>query len=201
MSYFEGPFNLSNGSPVVAPDNPHNCFFPTGWNKPYSHATVAVILRNAASEIAMVARKPNEPAEGGKLALPGGSVELGQRLSDAAETEVREETGHLVVPKTLGRFALMDGPTFLPGRTNENDLNMVTVFTAEAGEKVQEHDDEVTEVLWIPTDNLPPREQVAFGHLDIIGMWLRHQEQPFDVLPIVPSEMNPDELFISGWSR
>jgi len=143
-----------------------------------------------------VRRRPGEPAEGGKLALPGGYVELGQKLADAAETEVQEETGHLVVPKTLGRFAIMDGPTALPGRTNEYDLNVVHIFTAQAGEKVQEHDDEVTGVLWVPQDDLPPREQVAFGHYDIVGMWLRHQQQPFDALPIVPSEMQPEELFL-----
>jgi hypothetical protein len=73
------------------------------------------------------------------------------------------------------------------------------VFTAQAGEKVQEHDDEVTAVIWVSKDHLPPRAQVAFGHFDIIGMWLRHQEQPFDELPIVPSEMTPEELFAPGW--
>lgn len=196
MSCYEGPLILPDGSPVVASEDPHNCYFQSGWNKPYSHTTVAVILGNAAGEIAFVKRRPDEPAEGGKLALPGGYVELGQRLADAAETEVREETGHLIVPKTLGRFAIMDGPTTLPGRTNENGLNVVHVFTAQAGEKVQEHDDEVTGILWVRQDNLPPREQVAFGHYDLVAMWLRHQEQPFDALPIVPSEMQPGELFL-----
>jgi ADP-ribose pyrophosphatase YjhB (NUDIX family) len=184
----------------VAPKDPHNCYYPSGWNKPYSHATVAVILTNETGEIAaVVARRPDEPAEGGKLALPGGYVELGQTLHQAAETEVREETGFLTIPGTLGMFALMDGPTDLPGRQNEHNLNIVTVFTARAGEKVQEHDDEVTDVLWIPRDNLPPRDAMAFGHYDILGMYFRHQEQPFDSLPIVPSGMSTQDLLLPGW--
>ncbi|HET8670379.1 MAG TPA: NUDIX domain-containing protein [Candidatus Saccharimonadales bacterium] len=200
MAYFRGSLTRVDGSPIVAPQDPHNCYFPTGWNKPYSHTTVAVILTNPSGEIAaVVARHPEEPAEGGKLALPGGYVELGQRLAEAAETEALEETGHLIVPRSLGRFALMDGPLSLPGRQNEHDFNIVHVFSARAGAKVQEHDDEVTEVLWIARDAMPLRSQVAFGHYDIMGMWFRHQVYPFEGLPIVPSEMNPDELFLPGW--
>jgi hypothetical protein len=105
----------------------------------------------------------------------------------------------LTIPGTLGMFALMDGPTDLPGRQNEHNLNIVTVFTARAGEKVQEHDDEVTDVLWIPRDNLPPRDAMAFGHYDILGMYFRHQEQPFDSLPIVPSGMSAQDLLLPGW--
>jgi ADP-ribose pyrophosphatase YjhB (NUDIX family) len=144
----------------------------------------------------VVARHPDEPAEGGKLALPGGYVELGQTLADAAATEVQEETGYSIIPGTLGRFAILDGPTSLPGRTNEDDLNIVHVYSAQAGAKVQEHDNEVTEVRWITQDELPPRESFAFGHLDIIRMWYRHQVEPFEGLPIVPSEMSPAELFL-----
>jgi 8-oxo-dGTP diphosphatase len=200
MSYFEGPLILPDGSPVVAPAEPHNCYYPTGWNKPYSHMTVATLLLNGSGEIAaVVARQPDEPAEGGKLALPGGYVELGQRLIDAAETEVLEETGYTIKPGTLGRFALMDGPTSLPGRSNEDDCNIVMVYSGLADRKVQEHDDEVTDVLWVSRDTLPPRAEVAFGHFDIMGMWFRHLERPFSGLPIVPSEMTADELFLPGW--
>jgi ADP-ribose pyrophosphatase YjhB (NUDIX family) len=200
MSYYEGPLILPDGAPIVPPGEGHNCFFRSGWNEPYSHTTVATILTNATGEIAaVVARRKDEPAEGGKLALPGGYVELGQTIDKAAEKEVLEETGHLIIPGTLGWFALMDGPNTLPGRQNENDLNVVMVYFAQAGKKVQEHDDEVTGVSWIDRDNLPAREQIAFGHFDIMGMWFRHRVRPFGALPIVPSRMQPEDLFLPGW--
>jgi 8-oxo-dGTP pyrophosphatase MutT (NUDIX family) len=202
MTYFKEALTRVDGSPIVPGNAPHNCYFHSGWNKPYSHTTVAVILTNASGEIAaVVARRPDEPAEGGKLALPGGYVELGQTTAEAAETEAREETGHLIVPGTLGRFALLDGPASLPGRRNEHDLNIVHVFSALAGEKVQEPDEEVTEVLWISRENLPDPDEIAFGHLAIMGMWFRHRTHPFQTLPIVPSEMTPGELFLTDWPQ
>lgn len=202
MAYYKGPLLRADGLRIVPKDQPHNCYYPSGWNKPYSHATVATILTNAIGNIAaVVARHPDEPAEGGKLALPGGYVELGQTLAGAAATEVQEETGYSIIPGTLGRFAIMDGPSSLPGRTNEDDLNVVHVYFAQAGAKVQEHDNEVTEVRWITQDELPPREAFAFGHFDIVRMWYRHQQQPFEGLPIVPSEMDASGLFLpDGWN-
>ena len=198
-------------SRLTVGDGPHDCWFQPhadehdwrAWHHPYSHATVAVILENAAHDIALVERRPAEPTEGDKLALPGGYVELGQSLSHAAETETREETGRLILPKTLGIFAIMDGPSTLPGRRNESNLNVVHVFTAQAGEEAheQEQDEDITGVQWINPNNLPPRERIAFGHYDILGMWLRHQAQPFDSLPIIPSGMTIDQLFLPEWSE
>lgn len=200
MSYFRKPLVRVDGSPIVGEQSSHNCYFQSGWNRPYSHTTVAVILTNAQGDIAaVIARHPEEPDEGGKLALPGGYVELGQPLAVAAETEVLEETGHLIIPGTLGRFALMDGPTTLPGRQNEHDLNIVHIFSAQAGEQVQQHDEEVTGVYWISRQTLPDRDTVAFGHYDIMGMWFRHQVDPFSSLPIVPSEMFSEDLFPPDW--
>jgi ADP-ribose pyrophosphatase YjhB (NUDIX family) len=200
MAYYRGRLIRTDGSPIVPEGENHNCYYPSGWNRPYTHAAVATILTNAIGDIAaVVARKPDEPAEGGKLALPGGYVELGQILAAAAETEVLEETGYAIVPRTLGMFAMMDGPKTLPGRQNEDDHNIVMVYSAQAGPKVQEHDDEVTGVYWISQANLPPREDIAFGHYDIMGMWFRHLAQPFAALPIVPSGMKTGALFLPSW--
>jgi ADP-ribose pyrophosphatase YjhB (NUDIX family) len=189
----------ADGEPIIPPNQPHNCYYKSGWNRPYSHTAVAVILTNTLGDIAaVVARKPDEPEQGGKLALPGGYVEFDppQTLVEAAEAEVREETGYAIVARSLARFAIVDGPTSLPGRQNENNGNIVHVYTALADEQVQEHDDEVTAVHWIDRDHLPPREKFAFGHFDIIRMWHRHQEQPFEGLPIVPSGMTREQLFL-----
>jgi len=200
MSRYEGELLLPDGQPIVKPADPHNCFFPTGWNEPYSHAAVATLLLDETGKIAaVVSRHPDEPAEGGKKCLPGGYVELGQTLLEAAETETLQETGHSIVPGTLRSFAILDGPVSLPGRRNEHDLNIVMVFSARAGKKVQEHDDEVTGMSWIDRDAMPPKEHIAFGHYAIMGMWFRHLEQPFENLPIFPSGMPADRLLPAGW--
>lgn len=185
----------SDGTLIVPAGDTHRCHYPSGWEGTYSHATVATILE-LDGLIALIKRPDLEAAEGGKLALPGGYVEQGDTLEGTAEKETREETGFTVKPGTLRMFALMAGPITLPGRQNEENLNIVTVFTAEADEHVQEPDHEVDDLLWRPPSQLGPREKIAFGHFDIVRMYLRHQEQPFDSLPIVPSTMRPDQLFL-----
>jgi ADP-ribose pyrophosphatase YjhB (NUDIX family) len=196
MAYYKGPMERADGTPLIPAGEPHNCYYPSGWNRPYSHTTVATILHGRGSIAATIARHPDEPAEGGKLALPGGYVETGQTLRDPARTEVLEETGHLIIAGTLGRFAILDGPSSLPGRHHEENHNIVHVYTAEAGLKVQEHDEEVTDVVWIDRGNMPPFESFAFGHFDIIHMWFRHNRHPFTNLPIEPSAMTPKQLFL-----
>jgi 8-oxo-dGTP pyrophosphatase MutT (NUDIX family) len=185
----------SDGTLIVPSGDTHRCHYPSGWEGTYSHMTVATILERSGL-IALIKRPDREPAEGGKLALPGGYVEQGDTLAKTVIEETRQETGYTIRPGTLRMFALMDGPTTLPGRQNEESLNIVTVFTAEADEQVQEPDHEVEDLLWRPPSQLGPLEKIAFGHFDIVRMYLRHQEQPFDTLPIVPSTMRPDQLFL-----
>ena len=45
----------------------------------------------------LLVRRLNEPAKG-RLGIPGGVVELGEKVSDAAVREVLEETGIIVEP-------------------------------------------------------------------------------------------------------
>ena len=48
----------------------------------------------------LLVRRSNSPAKG-KLGIPGGVVELGERVEDAAIREVLEETGIMVEPERI----------------------------------------------------------------------------------------------------
>lgn len=186
------------GGLIVPKGESHRCVFPSGYEDVYPHPVVAVIVQNALGQIALVERHPNEPDEGGKLALPGGYLQKYETFDGCAEKEVLEETGYELAAGTLRHFAVMDGPTNLPGRQNEVSGNVVTVYTAAAGDKVGEHDHEVSGVVWVPGDRLPPRTRMAFGHFDILGMHQRHQVDPFPE-GFRPSSMTPEQLFLPGW--
>jgi len=123
-------------------------------------------------------------------------VEQGDTLAATAVAETVQETGYTIQRGSLRMFAIMSGPNTLPGRQNEKNLNIVHIFMAEADQQVQEPDHEVDKLLWRPPSRIGTREEIAFGHFDIVRMYLRHQEQPFESLPIVPSEMTPDQLFL-----
>lgn len=193
---------------IVPINTTHRCFWPRvvrdGVEMAYedtpSLSIAAVLLFNGIGELALVERAQNQPVEPGKYALPGGYVKQYQTIDNAAKEETREETGYLIEEGTLEDFAIMDGPTHLPGRAGEIDGNIVNVYLAKAGEEVQNPDEEISGVIWVnPQTDLPRRGRMAFGHYDIVGMYLRHLTTPFPRLPIRPSRMSPEELLPAGW--
>lgn len=67
--------------------------------------------------------------ENGLWAIPGGKVEKGERVVEAAEREFREETGYLVDITSLARvYELRKG----------DDYHLFFVFRARIGEKLVE---------------------------------------------------------------
>jgi 8-oxo-dGTP pyrophosphatase MutT (NUDIX family) len=98
----------------------------------------------------IVAIVPTRPAADGSkvLALPKGHVDPGEKPIEAAEREVREETGIVADPVCeLGEsryWYRRDGRTI--GKS-------VTFFLfRHVGGSFEDHDDEVEEVRWIPID-------------------------------------------------
>jgi 8-oxo-dGTP pyrophosphatase MutT (NUDIX family) len=86
--------------------------------------------------------------------LPGGHVDPGETIAQAAIREVREETGLVV------RLVRLVG---LYSRAGWRDGYHMTVFVAEiTGGTLQPDPDEVAEIAWFHPDHLP--EDLLLGH-------------------------------------
>lgn len=127
----------------------------------------AVIFRKSAggNELLLIKRK-NDPFKG-KWALPGGFVDEGEDLADAAKRELQEETGLVLESlQQLGAFGK-------PGRDPRSHTVSVayTGFANDNAEAVGA--DDADEARWFSVAALP---ELAFDHADIINSALeKHQ--------------------------
>lgn len=127
----------------------------------------AVIFREKAdgNELLLIRRK-NDPFKG-KWALPGGFVDEGEDLADAAKRELQEETGLVVEGlQQLGAFGK-------PGRDPRQHTVSVayTGFATEDAEAVGA--DDADEAKWFLVSSLP---ELAFDHSDIIKLALEKRK-------------------------
>jgi 8-oxo-dGTP diphosphatase len=106
----------------------------------------------------LLIRRKSDPFAGA-WALPGGFVNEGERLLDAARRELEEETG--VKGGTLHEFGAFGDP----GRDPRGWTVTVAYLTLLAPDRVRTRAaDDAAAVGWFPADDLPP---LAFDH-DII---------------------------------
>lgn len=122
-------------------------------------AALAVVLR--ASAVVLVRRR--NPPDAGLWGFPGGKVELGETVSEAAVRELREETG--VLAEALEGLAPLDiiGPA-VGGRPSHHFVLIPVVCRWLAGEP--EADEDALEAAWfeiaeLRADRLPMSRNVA----------------------------------------
>lgn len=122
--------------------------------------TVDMVIYDEARGIVLVKRR--YPPLG--WALPGGFVDYGEKVEDAARREALEETG-LIVP-IKGLVGVFSDPA-----RDQRKHTISTVFwgVAKNPEGLQGGDD-AAEARFFPLDALP--EQIAFDHKDIIVAFL-----------------------------
>ena len=126
------------------------------YDYPRPALTVDVVLatREARPRVLLIRRKHDPFA--GRWALPGGFVDDGERLSDAARRELREETG-LTVVDLEQLYTAGD-----PGRDPRGwTVSVVYLARAAAGELNPIAADDADAVGWFPLDELPA---LAFDH-------------------------------------
>jgi 8-oxo-dGTP diphosphatase len=132
--------------------------FTYDYPRPAVTADIALVTNEERPRILLIRRK-NEPFAG-CWALPGGFVEEGERLIDAAKRELREETG-------LEQIDLEQLHTFGdPGRDPRGwTVTVVYMARVNANQLKPIADDDAAEAAWHPLDALP---KLAFDHALIL---------------------------------
>lgn len=125
-------------------------------------AVDAVVIKNGR---VLLIRRRNDPYKG-KLALPGGFVEYGERTEDAVLRELREETG------MEGRVRGLVGVFSDPGRDPRGHVVGIAYLIEPRSEEVKAGDDAV-ECEWARIENA---RDLAFDHADIIKKALEVME-------------------------
>ena len=127
--------------------------------------TVDVIVELNSRQIVLIERL-NYPF--GK-ALPGGFVEAGESLAEAAVREAKEETG-LDVHLDEQFFAYSR-----PGRDPRGAVVSVVFIATAMGTPVAA--DDAKEAHVVSVDELPPNEDMAFDHGDILNDYVLYRKR------------------------
>ena len=112
--------------------------------------SVNVVVANDAGEILLIRRSDND-----NWAVPGGAMDLGESLVDAAVRETLEETGIRV--DVTGLVGIYTDPRHVILYTSDGEVRQEfsVVFTARPVGGEPTPSDESREVRWVAPDDLP----------------------------------------------
>ncbi len=126
------------------------------YPRPALTVDVALVTREARPRVLLI-RRGKDPFAG-KWALPGGFVDAGERLIDAARRELKEETG--VEVGDLEQLHAAGDPDRDP-----RGWTVSVVFFARTDVLDAKGMDDASDAKWFPLDKLPP---MAFDHAAIL---------------------------------
>ncbi|MFP4469852.1 MAG: NUDIX domain-containing protein [Bacteroidales bacterium] len=133
--------------------------------RPAVTVDMAVFARFGPSWKVLLIRRGNPPFEG-QWALPGGFVEMDEKLIESAQRELEEETGiknvNLLQFRTYGD----------PGRDPRGRTVAVVHYGFVNSDKIQvKGGDDASEAAWFAVDDLPG---LAFDHSKIMSELLEY---------------------------
>jgi len=134
--------------------------------------TVDVVAVSTAATVprVLLIQRANPPFAG-RWALPGGFVEEGERVMDAAPRELAEETGLRVAQlRLLGVYDT-------PGRDPRGWTISVVYLAHVPSETTVEGADDARDARWFSADELP---ELAFDHAAIVADALRWDDDGHD---------------------
>jgi ADP-ribose pyrophosphatase YjhB (NUDIX family) len=106
--------------------------------------SVNVVVTNDSGEILMICRTDND-----NWALPGGAIDLGESLADAAIRETKEETG--IDVELTGLVGIYTNPRHVIEYTSDGEVRQEfsIVLTAKPTGGTPTPSDESSQVVWI----------------------------------------------------
>jgi ADP-ribose pyrophosphatase YjhB (NUDIX family) len=135
--------------------------------------SVNVAVTNEADEILLIRRSDND-----NWALPGGAVDLGESLTQAAVRETREESG--IECEITGVSGIYTDPRHVMLYTSNGEVRQEfsIVLTARPADGRPTTSTETSEVRWVP------RAEVARYQMDAsmrlrVQHYLEHRAQPY----------------------
>lgn len=132
--------------------------FSYDFPRPALTVDVVICTRDDRSRVLLIKRK-SEPYAG-RWALPGGFVDEGEKLADAARRELKEETG-VAVEELEQLYTAGD-----PGRDPRGwTVSVAFLARGDAKKLKAKAADDAADVGWFPLDELPA---MAFDHAMIL---------------------------------
>jgi 8-oxo-dGTP pyrophosphatase MutT (NUDIX family) len=134
---------------------------------------VSVVVISDSDEVLLIRRSDN-----GTWALPGGAIDIGESLPQAAVRETREETGIDCRITGLTGIYTDPGHIILYTSNGETRQEFSVVLTARANGGQPTPSSETTEVRWVALDDID-RYQIDPAMRLRIQHYAEHRDQPY----------------------
>lgn len=140
----------------------------TVGHRPLLQVGASVIVEDAEGRILLQLRSDNH-----RWGYAGGSVELDERVEDAARRELFEETG--LTAHRLELFGVFSGPELhhrYPNGDEVSNVDIVYLCTSYSG-SLRPQQGEVEDLRFFPAEALP--ENLTPPNIPILAEWLRRK--------------------------